>query len=654
MSRDQSAMPQTLLALKRRSSRHANERRSAPLALAASRVAAADSAARSRKVIRGWFVFALITFSLLIASRSFGQAAGKYKSDPLPERLTAKAAVSAMERAKAEGLTKGDLSPQWSNFPALQAYYQQYLFGKLRDASYVQEYGKIAQSMLDDLERCHRARTPAAKLLSSWIVSGASAISANNYHPAARVNATLLLAHVDEQAANPRSGSPPVPSADALIPLVQLYRSDSAPDGVKAAALQGLLRHVSLGAVTNRQHQAGIASLMLRLAESSAPDTRSPEAHAFMQRYAIDILSHLANPNTSAKTAETLVSLSTGREKPSLIAAYAASKVGQLQAGQAKVEQPSQVLKSWAARAADTLDRELDRIARLDPPTAVRDQPAMPSARTPRGMGPGGGGYEMGGEMPEMDGDYMGDYGGMDMEMPTDMYMEGGGYGEMMGPGGGMGPPKAKPQPLEIVTSRRAINHVLQQLVTGVVGQAKPAMPSRLAGIAAVAPEADKAAISGWIKTVKEAVDEINDETLDDRKKFVEALQKHSESLKKLAGIEVKPAAGPSAPSGPGPVVPASATSDLDILGPPGANAGQAGPGQPAPGPLAPGQPNQGQPNSGQPAPGQPMPGQPASGQPAAGQPMPGQPAPGPADQGPAAAGGPLPAADELLDPLAP
>src|SRR5690606_11908464 len=131
----------------------------------------------------------------------------------------------------------------------------------------------------------------------------------------------------------------------------------------------------------------GIAGMMLQLAEGEAPVGRSPEAHAYLQRYAVDILSVLANPNVADQTAQTLVSLSTAEEKPSLIAAYAAAKIGQLQPGKAKIQEPSKVLKSWAARGADAIDRELDRIARLDPPKAVRDQPAMPTEQTRR---PGG------------------------------------------------------------------------------------------------------------------------------------------------------------------------------------------------------------------------------------------------------------------------
>lgn len=571
------------------------------------RVAVQAAGQRGQLTLRCWFLLAILAIGLLVASGAAGQAPAAV-GKPLPPALTTKAAISAMERAKAEGLTKADLSPQWASYNIFEAYYRQYLFGKLMDPAYVAEYGAVMQTMLDDLDRAQKQKngSPAVRLLSGWIVDGAKTIAAGNFHPAARVNATLLLAHVDDPVADPKPGRPPVPAAAALTPLVQLYRAETNPDGVRAAALQGILRHVKLGAVTNPQFRSGIATMMLALAESQPPAGRSPEAHAFMQRYAVDLLNYLANPTVTPKTTETLVSLSTTSEKPSLIAAYAASKIGQLKAGQAKVNEPSKVLASWAARGAATIDQELQRIAKLDPPIAVRDQPAMPTERTPV-MGGASGGDMYGGGMGEM-----GEMGGMDsyggamgamgeMDGMGDMYggadMYGGGdtYG-----GGGMMAPKAKPQPPEVIAGRRRINHILQQLQNGVTGQQVTGVPKTPGGLLVTATENDKAAFDAWIKTVGDVVTAINSGTLDDRKKFVDELKKQSETLKRLAGIPLDPTATAVAAPGaadeladfaepPMTVVPASATGQPGAVVP--AGGGQLGSVLPAGGAMPAGGP---------------------------------------------------------------
>lgn len=543
------------------------------------------------RAVGGWILLAVIAMVVLLSSRAFGQAASApaaIRSVPLQAGFSDRAAVAVLERARSEGLSKADFSPQWAGYENFKRYYQQYQFGKLMDASYVSQYGEIAQSILDDLDRSQKSRSPAARTLSGWIVAGSRAIATNNFHPVARVNATLMLAQTDDQPADLRAGRPPVPATAALPILVQLYMGTGNPDGVRAAALQGLLRHVQLGAVTDPRFRSGIAKLALDLIESDPPAGRSPAAHAFLQRYAVDILTLIADPNTTAKTAETFVSLSTQSNKPSLIAAYAASKIGRLQPGKAKVSDASKVLASWAARAAETVDQEIARIAQLDPPLAVRDQPAMPTAPTAGGsagsMGMGMGMGMPGGEM--MGGDYDPSMmGGMEGMMPGSDMMGGEMYGDgMLGmPGmmGGMGGLPATPQPLEIVTARRSINHVFQQLQVGVTGQRTVGPPKQPGGLMAAADPAEKAAIDAWVTTFSEVAAAVNDKTLVDRKKFVEMLTEQSKVLKELAGIEVIDE--PTTPAGLDVGNPLGAELGAAPLEPIGAGPTPAGPAVPTP-----------------------------------------------------------------------
>ncbi len=514
--------------------------------------AATGVADRNARVLAGWVLFAVIVLVGMLSSRAFGQAASQpaaIRSVPLQAAFTDRAAVAVLERAKSDGLSKSDFSPQWAGYQNFERYYQKYQFGKLMDSSYVAQYGEITQSILADLDRSQKTGSPAARALGGWVIAGARAIASNNFHPVARVNATLMLAQADDQPAEMGAAKPPVPAAAALPILVQLYTGAGNPDGVRAAALQGILRHVQLGAVTDPRYRSGIAKLALDLVESDPPAGRSPAAHAFLQRYAVDLLTLLADPNSSAKTAETFVSISTQAAKPSLIAAYAASKIGRLQPGKAKVGNASKVLTSWAARAAETVDQEIARIARLDPPVAVRDQPAMPTSPTAGGSG-GAMGMGMGMGMGMPGGDMMGgDYdpsmmegmGGMEGMMPGSDMMGGDMYGGMLGMPGmmGTGGAPAVPQPLEIVTARRGINHVFQQLQVGVTGQRTLGQPKQPGGLMAAADPAEKKSLDDWIATFSEVATAINDKTLVDRKKFVEMLTEQSKVLKELAGIEV-------------------------------------------------------------------------------------------------------------------
>ena len=583
---------------------------------------------------------ALLAFATLafLATQALGQAPA-FKSDKLDPALLQKAASAAMTQARREGISKRDMTPQWERFKAFEAYYTRLVFGKLKDEEYLGELGVLTQSLLEDLDRANKSGSPAAALIRGYIIEMGKQIAPSNYHPAARINATLLLSLVDDAPEDPSNKKPPVPAAAAFGPLVGLYMKVDNPDGVRAAALQGIARHVALGAVKTPQYRAGVAKLMMELANSEPPAGRSPSAHAFMQRYAVDILNVLANPNASPDTAKTLVALSTDKAKPSLIAAYAASRIAVLQPGKATVDKVPEVLQVWAGRAADTIDGELVRIANLDPPVPVREQPSMPvdEALAANTMGASSMGSSMG--------SYESSMMGSMMSQPSSEYSSSmGEYGSMMmGPMGMPGMPgmpvAAVPKPPEVVTSLRRINHLLQQLQLGVTGQPVTGPATKPAGLSAAATPADKVAVDQWVKTVGEVVTAINADTIDDKKKLVEELTKQAAVLRALSGVKVAPGAAGNASLPGGPVMPG-------IPGMPAAGIPAAG--MPAAGMPA----RNGAPNPANAAPPAAMPAAPAP----AGVPAPGiaPPAPGIAPPAPGAIAPAAPVAPAPVAPVAP
>ncbi len=153
--------------------------------------------------------------------------------------------------------------------------------------------------------------------------------------------------------------------------------------------------------------------------------------------------------------------------------------------------------------------------------------------------------------------------------------------GGMMGMGMGM-VPQAKPQPPEVLASRRRINYVLQQFLMGATGKPDVVENPKPAGLLTTVNEADKAEVDQWIKTVGEVVGKVNDETLDDRKKFVLALTEQVKLLRELSGVVVEEEAGAAA-------VPGAAAAN-DALGAPAAPLvpGAAIPGAALPGAVDP------------------------------------------------------------------
>jgi hypothetical protein len=109
-------------------------------------------------------------------------------------------------------------------------------------------------------------------------------------------------------------------------------------------------------------------------------------------------------------------------------------------------------------------------------------------------------------------------------------------------------------------------------------------VPKTPGGLLVASTENDKPAFDAWIKTVGDVVTAINNNTLDDRKKFVDELKLQAVALKNLAGVPVDP--NSTAIAAPG------SADELDaFISPPvTGGAGQPG-GQPVAGQLGASQP---------------------------------------------------------------
>ncbi len=312
---------------------------------------------------------------------------------------------------------------------------------------------------------------------------------------------------------------------------------------MRAAALQGLQRHVSYGfQQIQGQDKATLTAAMTKLLDSSPPAGRSPAAHAYLQRFAVDILDTLRGKQDKSLGVK-LISMSTEPSNPNLIALYSASRIGAMGAdSKGEVNAPEKVLESWSQRVLDAFEGEIERLKSLERPKKARVQPTKPesflqkktAAQARTQMGRGGGMNEDAYMEMEMGMESYEDEMGMDMGMES--------YEGMMDMGmmGRMGQaPAAKPQPPEVSVSRRQLNYVLQQLHLGVSGNPAAGMPTRSPGglLASVADD-KKPVVEAWITAMEPIVIALNEEQLDDREKYLEGLEAQVVVLREMLGIE--------------------------------------------------------------------------------------------------------------------
>jgi len=274
--------------------------------------------------------------------------------------------------------------------------------------------------------------------------------------------------------------------------------------------------------------------LMNDLLKQDPPADRSAKAHAYLQRFAVDILSSLRGKSDPA-LGQQLISISTEAKKPDLIALHSAARIGEMATDiRGKVNAPDQVLGQWTVRAMRAFQYEAIRLKALDRPRQVTPQPRQPRtvvrpATEPQPV-PGRsmmGEESMDYEMEGMEDEMMSEYGEGMMEEMDDSYDM-----MMMSPA----QRRSNPQPPEVFVSRRKLNYVLQQLHLGATGSIEAGIPSQPGGLLAGVADDKKASVEGWVTSMGDVLTGLNDETLDDRKKYIEGLLAQVEILRGIAG----------------------------------------------------------------------------------------------------------------------
>ncbi|TWU46304.1 hypothetical protein Poly51_57000 [Rubripirellula tenax] len=493
-----------------------------------------------------WVLMTSVVFvvAALCSSRVFAQAGEKYDTIAMHQALT-EPVIKQVESAAKSYASNGSGNPRM-----VTAYYTLYVPAMLTAPDSVKEMPKIVSDVSGYIARAARSnRAEISQKITVDAFNGLKRVAEGNYLPAGRISAILLMSRLDQKQAESATKTPPVPYLAALPVFMSIYSNEKNPDGVRAAALQGIHRQVTLGFPAIPPDVRGkIAGEMTTLLDGEPPMFRTDDVHAFLQRYAVDILSTFRAAN-DATLGTKLISISTAEKSSDMIAMHSVARIGEIGPSmKGAAVNHEKVLASWARRIRESFKDEVERLEALERLPQATKQPRKPgdlvnkAVKTtirPGMRGMGGGDYGMEDMDMGME-SYGGPEMGMDMEMGyDDMDMMG---MDMMGMGMGMGTmlPKAKPQPPEVLASRRKLNFMLQQLHQGVTGQGVAGLPTRnVGGLLSSADANQKAVIEAWVTSMQEVVDGLNDEMLDDRTKYIEGLEVQAEALRLIAGDPV-------------------------------------------------------------------------------------------------------------------
>ena len=515
-----------------------------------SAVIAKQSRDRAERSQLGVFMILVLSFvaGIFMASRASGQAAFPYDSVAMPEGLKDEAVVR-----RVEGIAKSFATTGNGDQAMVNGYFKVYVPAKMTAPDGIKDLTAVTQEAANLLVRAQRSNNQAViQRITLLLLESMKGVAEGNYHPAARINAILLLSRLDRQPANPATKTPPLPLEQTLPILLSLYQDENNVDGVRAAALHGIHRHVRFGFPgIDAESRGTITQEMTSLLNAPAPAGRNAKAHAYLQRFAVDILD-LVRPAEDNSLGTQLVSISADSSRPDLIALYSAARSGAYGASMpGEVAEPKKVLNSWGQRVLHAFQSEIDRYDRMQKVKPDSDQPINPesfleskaqeTSRTSQGTGMGGE-MEMGGMDMEMEMGGMGRGSGADMEMDMDMDMDMGMDMMMGGMSGGRGGTTVeyKTQPAEVLATRKKLNYILQQVQLGMTGYPTAGIPPQNAGglLVSAAPE-QKLTVEKWVTALEGVITVLNDASLDDMDKFREGIEEQIVVLQDLVGGEI-------------------------------------------------------------------------------------------------------------------
>ncbi len=345
-----------------------------PIEMASSTpTARAIAAQRSDLRIRRIVVFAFLTAAsaAVFAVSASGQGFEQMK---MHEKFADPKIVKQMEAHARNYAGTGDANEVFA-----KVYFSSYVPAKITQFNALPELNGLVKNTATLLNRAQRSNNPRADNIRNWVYTGMRTVAMGNYYPPARINALLVLGRLDQANADQISQTPPTPDKRALPILVSVYKNEANADGVRAAALKGIHRYVRYGLTRLAANEkSAIQGLMAELLAAEAPEGRGELEHAFLQRYAIDVLDLLRAKDDSALGVQ-LVSISTEPKSPDLLALHSVVRLGGMSAEMAgKVADPNKLVNSWSQRVIKTIESEIDRLNGLERAPKARTQPPRP------------------------------------------------------------------------------------------------------------------------------------------------------------------------------------------------------------------------------------------------------------------------------------
>ncbi|MDY0166910.1 MAG: hypothetical protein RBS80_10225 [Thermoguttaceae bacterium] len=240
---------------------------------------------------------------------------------------------------------------------AFDAYYRRYFLPRWTQPANLGSLPLLRRELRNNL-LSGRTGPPHAKL-NAIVLDYMGKMASANVHPAARVNAMLIIGELNE-VEPVRAGDAPTALSAALPVLLTTLEDPDQIDPVRFAALVGIIRHAQFGRLTPEATLA-IQRAMIRLASSPGAPARSSDGHAWMRSQAAKVLGMLRSAGENGAVPRLLATLVADDQLDMLVRCHAATALGQLNYAGASGLNAGQVIAALRQLTADAIRADTDQ-----------------------------------------------------------------------------------------------------------------------------------------------------------------------------------------------------------------------------------------------------------------------------------------------------
>lgn len=282
---------------------------------------------------------------------------------------------SAARRARTDAKTKARAGIESGNIDAAKGYLNGYVYPLMTQPDELTDAGTMRDGFFRTFLRSDLSQAARQQLIGTSVLPAMETIANGaDYYPAARLNAVAMIGRLDDRGLV-RSGSdatPPVPSAAAFAFLSSTLNNATMPPYLKAAAMQGITRHLKIDrAVQGRLLDEGARNLLTTFAvntiegKSPGQDQWPAELNYWLKRRSVQLIGEVGIPGSGGKLIDLLLKIANDETQTLWMQFDAVQSLRKINFTGVPAEKASEIVLAVTNFLQRSLDQEAARIQNL-------------------------------------------------------------------------------------------------------------------------------------------------------------------------------------------------------------------------------------------------------------------------------------------------